>query len=286
MTDPLPAGAGVSHPGPPRLSGSFSPASPYLHSMLLGVVIPVYNEHDLLPRLIARLDATPRPVGPDAIPVTRHVFLIDDGSTDGTADLLPDLDRREDITCLYSDTNRGKGSALRRGFAASLDRGCDVVIVQDADLEYDPADQARALAPILDGRADAVIGTRFLGETHRVLYYWHSVVNRSITTLSNMLSNLNLTDIECGTKAFTRRVLAEIAPKLKEDRFGIEPELVARLARLRLPPLGHPGRSAQPIRVFEVPISYAGRTYAEGKKIGWRDGVAAVRCIFRYNLLG
>ncbi|MBZ0172145.1 MAG: glycosyltransferase family 2 protein [Phycisphaerales bacterium] len=254
--------------------------------MLLGVVIPVYNEQGLLPLLVSRLDATPRPVGPDASPVTRHVFIIDDGSTDGTTDLLPEYDRREDITCLYSGINQGKGSALRRGFSAAIEKGCDAVIVQDADLEYDPGDQARVLAPILDGRADAVIGTRFLGETHRVLYYWHSVVNKALTVLSNMLSNMNLTDIECGTKAFSHRVLAEITPSLRENRFGIEPELIARLARLRLPPTGHPEDTPQPIRVYEVPISYAGRTYAEGKKIGWRDGLGAIRSILRYNLFG
>jgi hypothetical protein len=138
------------------------------------------------------------------MPVTRHLLLVDDGSTDGTLDLLADLGRREDVTCLHADRNRGKGSALRRGFAAALEMGCDLAIVQDADLEYDPADHGKALAPLIDGRADAVIGSRFLGETHRVLYFWHSVVNRGITALSNMLSNLNLTDIECGTKAFTR----------------------------------------------------------------------------------
>ncbi len=252
--------------------------------MLIGVIIPVYNERVLLPKLLERLDATPRPTTPDGTTATRHVFLVDDGSTDGTADLLPDLDRREDITCLYADRNRGKGSALRRGFAAALEKGCDVVIVQDADLEYDPADQAVALAPILDGRADAVIGTRFMGRSHRVLYYWHSVVNKSITTLSNMLSNLNLTDIECGTKAFTRRVLAEITPRLREDRFGIEPELIARLAKLRLPPADNPHAPPRPIRIFEIPVSYAGRTYEEGKKIGWRDGLEAIRCIIHYNL--
>ncbi len=249
--------------------------------MLLGVVIPVYNERALLPRLLARLDATERPRGADGLVVTRHVFLVDDGSTDGTVDLLADLDRREDITCLYAERNRGKGSALRRGFTAALEMGCDAVIVQDADLEYDPADQAKALAPILDGRADAVIGTRFLGETHRVLYYWHSVVNRGITMLSNMLSNLNLTDIECGTKAFSAETLRLLLPKLREDRFGIEPELVARLAKLRLPDDDGSLRAA---RIFEVPISYAGRTYAEGKKIGWRDGVEALRCILQHNL--
>lgn len=254
--------------------------------MLVGVVIPVYNERELLPRLIARLDATPRPRGPDGLAVTRHAFIVDDGSTDGTADLLVEYARREDMTCLTGDRNRGKGSALRRGFAAALELGCDVIIVQDADLEYDPADHERVLEPIFDGRADAVIGTRFLGQTHRVLYFWHAVINKGLTTLSNMCSNLNLTDIECGTKAFSRPVLAAIAPALKEDRFGIEPELIARLARLRLPPPGGAEGGKRAIRIYEVPVSYAGRTYEEGKKIGWEDGFDALRCIVWYNLLG
>ena len=252
--------------------------------MLLAVVIPVFNERELLPRLMERLDAVDRPVGADGLRVTRHLILVDDGSTDGSADLLTELGRREDVTALFADRNRGKGSALRRGFAAAVEMGCDVAIVQDADLEYDPADHGRALKPIVEGRADAVIGTRFLGETHRVLYYWHSVVNRGITGLSNMLSNLNLTDIECGTKAFTRAVLEEMTPRLREDRFGIEPEMVARLAKMRLDRGDGKGRRA--IRIYEVPVGYAGRTYAEGKKIGWRDGVSAVRCIVRYNVLG
>ena len=252
--------------------------------MLLAVVIPVFNERELLPRLMERLDAVDRPVGADGLRVTRHLFLVDDGSTDGSADLLTELGRREDVTALFADRNRGKGSALRRGFAAAVEMGCDVAIVQDADLEYDPADHGRALKPIVEGRADAVIGTRFLGETHRVLYYWHSVVNRGITGLSNMLSNLNLTDIECGTKAYTRAVLEEMTPRLREDRFGIEPEMVARLAKMRLDRGDGKGRRA--IRIYEVPVGYAGRTYAEGKKIGWRDGVSAVRCIVKYNVLG
>ena len=249
--------------------------------MLLGVIIPIYNERDLLPTLIKRLDATPPPKNTQGLAVTRHLFLVDDGSTDGTQTLLADLAQRDNITALITDINQGKGSALRRGFAAALKQGCDLVIVQDADLEYDPADHDKALAPLIDGRADAVIGTRFLGETHRVLYFWHSVVNRAITTLSNMLSNLNLTDIECGTKAFTRPTLEKLSPTLTENRFGIEPEIVAKLAKLRLPTESGPHRAA---RIYEVPISYAGRTYAEGKKIGWRDGISAVRCIIQHNL--
>jgi glycosyltransferase involved in cell wall biosynthesis len=250
--------------------------------MLLAVVIPVYNERALLPRLIERIDATDRPAGPDGMPVTRHLLLVDDGSTDGTLDLLADLGRREDVTCLHADRNRGKGSALRRGFAAALEMGCDLAIVQDADLEYDPADHGKALAPLIDGRADAVIGTRFLGETHRVLYFWHSVVNRGITALSNMLSNLNLTDIECGTKAFDAQDPPAAAsetdrrPVRDRARDGREAREAPAARRSR-------GGERAP-RIFEVPISYAGRTYAEGKKIGWRDGVEAIRCILQHNL--
>jgi len=255
-----------------------------LTAVLLAVVIPVYNERALLPRLIERLDATPRPAGPGGEPMTRHLVLSDDGSTDGTAEWIATaLAGREDCTCLHAGRNAGKGAALARGFDAALRLGADLVLVQDADLEYDPADHAAVLAPMVRGDADAVIGTRFLGGAHRVLYYWHSVANRGLTTLSNMLSNLNLTDMECGTKAFTARVLREIT--LREHRFGVEPELVARLARLRLPRLGDSaGGPRHPIRIYEVPVTYAGRTYAEGKKIGWRDGLAAVRCILRYNL--
>ncbi len=262
--------------------------------MIVAVVIPVYNERVLLPQLMARLDETERPRMPNGLLATRHVILVDDGSTDGTAELIAEFGMREDVTPLSAKVNAGKGSALRRGFKCAVEMGADVVLVQDADLEYDPADHQAALDPVLKGQADAVIGTRFLGQTHRVLYYWHSIANRVITLTSNMLSNLNLTDIECGTKVFTRRVLEHLA--LTENRFGIEPEMVAKLAKMRLPAVDvttnsadgseAPGASTQtyPIRIFEVPISYAGRTYAEGKKIGWKDGVRAIWCIFKYNL--
>lgn len=253
--------------------------------MLVAVVIPVFNEHELLPQLMARLDATQRPRLPDGLLATRHLILVDDGSTDGTAELIAEYGMREDVTPLSAKENAGKGAALRRGFKRAIDMGADVILVQDADLEYDPADHQAALDPILKGRADAVIGTRFLGQTHRVLYYWHSIANRVITLASNMLSNLNLSDIECGTKAFTRRVLERL--DLKEDRFGIEPEIVAKLAKMRLPPpisAKTSDTTRYPIRIYEVPISYAGRTYAEGKKIGWKDGVQALWCIVKYNL--
>ncbi len=249
--------------------------------MHLALVIPVYNERDWLPRLIARVDATPLPKNPENQPIRRTLVLIDDASTDGSRDLIAALAQRPDVRAVFADTNGGKGAALRLGFAAALAQGADLVLIQDADLEYDPADHAAVLAPLLDGRADAVIGSRFIGQTHRVLYYWHSVANRVITELSNMASNLNLTDIECGTKAFTAPVLRTLLPLLRENRFGIEPELVARLARLRLE--GPAAAAPRPIRIYEVPVSYAGRTYAEGKKITWRDGLSALRCIVQHN---
>lgn len=256
--------------------------------MLLAVVIPVYNERDLLPQLVARLDEVEPPRLPDGSPVRRHIIMVDDGSTDGTDALIAAFGQRDDVTPLPSRQNQGKGSALRRGFASALEMGADLVLVQDADLEYDPADHQAALNPILSGRADAVIGTRFLGQTHRVLYYWHSVANRVITLASNMFSNLNLSDIECGTKAFTRPVLERL--HLHENRFGIEPEMIAKLAKIRLPvtppePLAPAKGPTRAIRIYEVPISYAGRTYAEGKKIGWKDGLRALWCIVKYNVL-
>ncbi len=249
--------------------------------MKLAVVIPVYNEAELLPRLFERLAATPPPPTPGGL-CERVVVLVDDGSDDGSRDVVQRLaDDHPGVVAVLAPRNRGKGAALRLGLARALELGSDMVIVQDADLEYDPADQASVLAPLIDGRADAVIGTRFLGQTHRVLYYWHHVANRVITTFSNMLSNLNLTDIECGFKAFSRPVLERL--ELRENRFGVEPEIVARLARMDLPDERTPGR-ARAVRVYEVPVSYAGRTYAEGKKIGWRDGFEALWCIVRYNL--
>jgi glycosyltransferase involved in cell wall biosynthesis len=230
--------------------------------MKLSIIIPVFNERLLAPQLLARVEEVALPEG-----VTREVVLIDDCSTDGTREWLKELkDTRPDLTVLLHENNRGKGAALRTGFAAASG---DAVIVQDADLEYDPREYAALLSPMLDGRADVVFGTRFLGHTHRVLYYWHSVGNWLLTTLSNMLSNVNLTDMECCYKLFKADVLRRIT--LREDRFGFEPEVTAKVARLG-------------VRIYEVPVSYSGRTYAEGKKINWRDGVSALRCILRYNL--
>ncbi|MEN0019749.1 MAG: glycosyltransferase family 2 protein [Planctomycetota bacterium] len=255
--------------------------------MRLAVVIPVYNEKPTLPKLLERLTATPPPTnaaGNSATgrPVERFIVLVDDASTDGTTDLVRSLADGDQIRAVYHERNQGKGAALRSGFHAAINGpdAADLVIVQDGDLEYDPADHAAVLAPLLDGRADAVIGTRFAGETHRVLYYWHSIANRAITALSNMLTNLNLTDVECCFKAFRADVLRQI--RIEEDRFGVEPELVAKLAKIRVPVDDED--SERRLRIYEVPVSYAGRTYAEGKKITWRDGFAALRCIAKYNL--
>lgn len=247
--------------------------------MKLAIIIPAYNERDLLPLAIERLDATPAPESPGTGALERVLVLVDDGSTDGTTELVRTIGQRADVVTIEHERNCGKGGAIRSGLGAALDAGADIVLIHDADLEYDPRDHAEVLAPILDGRADAVIGSRFIGRTHRVLYYWHSVANRVITTFSNMLTNLNLTDIECCSKAFTREVAARL--DLREPRFGVEPEIVARLARMRV---SREGARPRRLRIYEVAVSYAGRTYAEGKKIGWKDGVRALWCICKYRI--
>jgi glycosyltransferase involved in cell wall biosynthesis len=226
----------------------------------LSIVIPCYNERDTIEELIDAVLAAPveRP----------EIIVVDDCSRDGTREVLQQKVESRVAKVIYHERNRGKGAALRTGFSAATG---DIVLVQDADLEYDPRDYARLLAPIFEGRADVVFGSRFAGgESHRVLYFWHSVVNRLLTLLSNMLTDLNLTDMEVCYKAFRREILQQIT--VEEDRFGFEPEITAKVAKLRC-------------RIFEVGISYAGRTYAEGKKIGWRDGARAVWCIQKYNLL-
>jgi glycosyltransferase involved in cell wall biosynthesis len=232
--------------------------------MKLSVVIPVYNERTLVPQIFDRVMAAPLPEA-----LTMEIIVVDDGSTDGTREWLAEHGAlRPGVVIRMHDQNAGKGAALRTGFAAVTG---DIVIVQDADLEYDPREYPQLLAPILDGRADVVFGSRFLGQTHRVLYYWHSVGNWMLTTLSNMLSNVNLSDMECCYKAFRTDVLRRIT--LTENRFGFEPEITAKVAR-------------QGCRIYEVAVSYSGRTYAEGKKIGWKDGFSAIRCILKYNFLG
>ncbi len=228
--------------------------------LVLSVLIPVYNERNTIHTI---LDAV------HAVPVRKQVICVDDCSTDGTREELQRLHDagRIDVLKLH-EVNRGKGAAIRTALAASTG---NVVIVQDADLEYDPADWTTMLDPIIDGRADAVFGSRFLGGPHRVLYFWHSVGNFVLTTFSNMLTNLNLTDMETCYKAIRGDLARSL--HLTSDRFGFEPEVTARLAQRK------------DVRIYEVPISYSGRTYAEGKKIGWRDGVAAIWHIIRYNLL-
>lgn len=254
--------------------------------MILAILIPVYNEERLLERSFARLVLAPAPLDPAGVPMARRFFLVNDGSTDLTATPLAAIAQRHDVTAITHTTNQGKGAAIRTALNAAREyrdehgAGADVFLIHDADLEYDPADHHALLAPIVDGRADAVIGSRFLGTTHRVLYYWHSLANRFITTLSNVCTNLNLSDIECCFKAFSRPVADRLT--IEEDRFGVEPELVAKCASMRVT---EPGVGDRPLRIYEVAVSYAGRTYAEGKKIGWQDGFAALRCIVVYNLM-
>ena len=226
----------------------------------LSVVIPCYNEERWIRELVRRVQA---------VPIPKEIVIVDDFSKDGTRAILQGMESDE-VRVVYQPHNQGKGAALREGF-----RHCtgDVVLVQDADLEYDPSEYPRLIQPILDNQADVVYGSRFIGERHRVLYFWHSVANRMLTTLSNMFTNLNLTDMETCYKVFRREVLADI--KLKSNRFGFEPEITAKIARKR--------KDQPPWRVYEVPISYSGRTYEEGKKIGLRDAVNALLCIIRFR---
>jgi len=229
--------------------------------MKLSVVIPVYNEAETVADLIARVRA---------VPIDKELIVVNDCSTDGTADALaavPAEDPGGPLRVLHHEVNRGKGAALHTGFAAASG---EMVIVQDADLEYDPHEYPRLIEPIVKGKADVVYGSRFSGgASHRVLYYWHSVGNKFLTVLSNMLTNLNLTDMETCYKVFRREVIQSIT--LEEPRFGFEPEVTAKIARRGL-------------SIYEVGISYYGRTYAQGKKIGWRDGVRAIFVILKYNV--
>jgi glycosyltransferase involved in cell wall biosynthesis len=224
---------------------------------LLSVVIPVYNEEETIEEIINRVIYAP---------YRKEIIVVDDGSTDGTRDILKGLNNQA-LTVCFHDKNYGKGRALQTGFATASG---DIIVVQDADLEYDPAEYSVILNPILSGKADVVYGSRLSGHgEHRVLYFWHYMGNRFLTLLSNAFTNLNLTDMETCYKAFTRVALEGIS--IKEDRFGFEPEFTAKIAK-------------KDLRIYEVPISYYGRTYAEGKKINWRDGMRALWCIVKYNL--
>jgi glycosyltransferase involved in cell wall biosynthesis len=231
----------------------------------LSVVVPVYNEIRTLPELLKRVRAAP---------YAKEIILVDDGSTDGTRELLAGIETEPDLVVVFHERNQGKGAALRSGFRRATG---DVVLVQDADLEYDPAEYPVLLEPIEKGLADVVYGSRFRGgRMWRVHLYWHQAANTLLTWVSNLFTNLNLTDMETCYKVFRREVLAGI--ELRSDRFGVEPEITAKVARARL--------DGRRVRIYEVPISYHGRDYAEGKKIGWRDGLAALWHIVRFNVLG
>ena len=222
----------------------------------LSIVIPVYNERETLEILVAKVNA---------VDYEKEIILIDDYSTDGTREILKDYENKENFQVLYHNRNQGKGAALRTGFAKVSG---DIIIIQDADLEYNPSDYGILIEPILDGRADVVYGSRFLGGPHRVLFFWHYVGNMVLTTWSNMFTNVNLTDMETGYKVFTKEVNESLA--LKCNRFGFEPEFTAKVAKNKF-------------RIYEVPISYNGRDYSEGKKITWKDGVAAIWYVFKFS---
>ena len=227
----------------------------------LSIIMPVYNEAATIPHVASVVLSRPE---------VTELVVVDDASNDGTWEELQKLAAAhpDRVKALRHERNRGKGAALKTGFAAATG---DVVLVQDADLEYDPADYPRLLEPILRDAADAVFGSRFIGgSSHRVLYFWHSLGNRFLTLLSNMVTDLNLTDMECGYKVFRRDLLQKI--EIEEPRFGFEPEIVAKVAR-------------SGARIYEVSVAYYGRTYAEGKKINWKDGVSAIRCVLKYGLL-
>ncbi len=223
----------------------------------LSVVIPAYNERGSIEEIIRRVKG---------VGVAHEIIIVDDCSTDGTRDYLAAVDDAL-VKVFFHDRNQGKGAALRTALSSVTG---DIIIIQDADLEYDPQDYCRLIKPIQDGKADVVYGSRFAGgELHRVVFFWHMIGNKLLTFLSNMLTNLNLTDMETGYKAFSRSLLSRFT--IEENRFGFEPEFTAKVAKMD-------------VRIFEVGISYSGRSYKEGKKINWKDGFSALRCIVKYNL--
>jgi glycosyltransferase involved in cell wall biosynthesis len=227
--------------------------------MKVSIVIPCYNEKNTIEKIVEAVRAAPIE--------NREIIVVDDCSGDGTQALLKDKLSKTIDQIIYHPVNRGKGAALRSGFAAATG---DIILVQDADLEYSPEDYPVLLEPLMSGKADAVFGSRFMGgRPHRVLFFWHMVGNKFLTLLSNMFTNINLTDVETGYKAFKAPLIKSI--QIEEDRFGVEPEIIAKLARTGC-------------RIYEVGVSYSGRTYAEGKKINWTDGVKAVYAIVKYNL--
>jgi glycosyltransferase involved in cell wall biosynthesis len=228
--------------------------------MKLSVVVPVYNEKQTIAQILARIEKTPH---------DKEIIIVDDYSTDGTREILRELDATRQFPSariFYHAVNQGKGAALRTGIREATG---DIVLIQDADLEYDPAEYGILIQPIVSGVADVVYGSRFLSGPHRVLFFWHSLGNKLLTLLSNMFTDLNLTDMETGFKVFRREIFSKLS--IEENRFGIEPEITAKIAKLRC-------------RIYEVPISYFGRDYSEGKKITWKDGFSALYCIMKYNL--
>jgi glycosyltransferase involved in cell wall biosynthesis len=243
---------------------------PFPQGLTLSVVIPVYDERATIHEILRRVRA---------VPIKKQIIIVDDYSRDGTREILRELEKSgdADLKIVFQDRNQGKGAALRTGFRYATG---DIVIVQDADLEYEPEQYPELIQPIVLDQADVVFGSRFIGESHRVLYFWHSLANKYLTLLSNMFTNLNLTDMEVCYKVFRREIIQGIS--LKSDRFGFEPEVTAKVARFKIP--GQNGEPARACRIYEVPVAYHGRTYREGKKIGLKDGIQALFCILRYAL--